>query len=164
MIPKCRVAAWFLLLALVACGEQPHPIEQQLSALRPVTVAPLKGLGWPAGTLLCPLGIYESRLSDSAPVAGRVNAFLARKEVVGDEGQWMMVVVKPGTMGDDGLERLIFKRGKYQVITSEAELRKRAESLPAGFTPRVCLPVESARVLATRARSSTDILISFGTD
>lgn len=164
MIPEFRVAGLLLLLALGACGQSRHPIEQQLSGLRPVAIAPLKGMDWPAGTLLCPMTLYQSELPATAPVAERVNAFLKRKKFLGAEEHWTLVVVKPDTVGDDGIEHLFFKRGKYDVINSAEVLRKTAETLPAGFTPSECVPAERARVLVTRTRGMSRTLISFGTE
>lgn len=164
MNPELRAVGLLLLLALGACGQSPHPVEQQLSGLRPVTIAPLKGMDWSAGTLLCPMTLYQSELPATVPVAERVNAFLKRKKFLGEEGHWTLVVVKPDTVGDDGIEHLFFKRDKYDVITSAAILQKTAETLPAAFTPGECVPAERARVLATRGRGISRTLISFGTE
>ena len=164
MNPEFRVIGLLLPLALGACGQSPHPIDQQLSGLRPVTVAPLKGMDWPAGTLLCPMTLYQSELYATAPVAERVNAFLKRKKFVGEEGRWTLIVVEPDTVGDDGIEHLFFKRGNYDVISSAEVLRKTAETVPAAFAPDECVPAERARVLATRSRGIARTLISFGTE
>lgn len=162
MIKPYRFAVLFALAALGACAPQRHPLDEQLSQLQPVTTAALKELDWPAGTLLCPMTPYQSALPDAAPAAERVNTFLKRRKFLGDEGHWTLVVVKPGTTGDEGIEQLAFKRGKYDVITGAAELRKAAEAVPASFTPLDCVPVERVRVLATRGKGMSRTLISFG--
>ncbi len=164
MIPLFRAVGMLALTALGACAEARHPLDRQLSQLRPVTVAALAGLDWPAGTLLCPLTPYQSELPTSAPEAERVNAFLKRKQFVGDEFHWSLVVVKPAPAGGDGIEQLVFKRGDYDVLTEPQRLKEAAETLPAAFTPQACVAVERARVLVTRAQSTHRTLISFGTE
>lgn len=150
------------IMALGACAPAPHPLDRQLSQLRPGAIVPVVELGWPAGTLLCPLTPYQSVLPDAAPVAQRVNAFLKRKRFVGDEAHWSLVVVKPGTAGDDGIEHLVFKRGNYDVVTDAERVTKAAALLPAAFTLQACVPVEDARVLVAGGRAQRTS-ISFGT-
>ena len=157
-----RVVAMVLLAALGACAEKRHPIDLQLSQLRPVTIAPLTGLDWPAGTMLCPLSPYENSLPATSPEAVRVNAFLERKKFLGDEGFWSLAVVKPNTAGDDSIEHLTFARGKYDVVTSPGMLEQSAEKIPAAFKPQTCVTVEHARVLVTRGAHRT--IVSFGTE
>ena len=151
------------LLALAACTEAQHPLDRHLSRLRPVTIAPLAGLEWPAGTLLCPLTPYQSSLPTSAPQAARVNAFLASKQFLGDETHWSLVAIKPAPAGDASIAHLVFKRGGYDIVTDQGMLKTASGTVPAGFTLQVCVPVEQARVLVTRAVSSPRILIGFGT-
>jgi hypothetical protein len=79
-----RAVGMFGLAALCACSEQRHPLERHLSQLRPVTVATLPDMGWPAGTVLCPLTPYQDELPDSEPLAQRVNTFLKQKQFKGD--------------------------------------------------------------------------------
>lgn len=158
-----RVAAMFMLTALAACTEQRHPIDLQLSRLRPVTIAPLTGLAWPAGTMLCPLGIYQSRLEGPSPVTERVNAFLTREKFLGDEGYWSLVVVKPAPAGDAGIEQFIFERDDYEVVTWPQVVSGSAVQIPAGFKGQTCVAVEHARVLVTHGMLHLSV-ISFGTE
>ncbi len=153
----CAVA-----LALGACARTPHPIDRYLSGLRPDVVVPLAGLNLPVGTLLCPLTPYQGALPGTTPVAARVNDFLKRKQFVGDEDHWSLVVIAPATRGDDGIEHLIFKRGNYDIVTDRERVVKAAASLPAAFTLQTCVPVEDARLLVTRAGAQRTA-ISFGT-
>jgi hypothetical protein len=158
-----RTAGMLTLLALGACGqEQQHPIDRQLSQLRPEAVVPLVGLGWPAGTLVCPMTPYQSTLPDKTPVAKRVNDFLRRRQFVGDEDHWSLVVIKPATTGDDGIEHRIFKRDSYDVVTDGHHVENAAVRLRGSFRQQDCVPVERARVLVTRIRSDRN-LIMFGT-
>lgn len=163
MIPTFR-AALLVLAALGGCTQAQHPIDRHLSQLRPVTVAPLPDLNWPAGTLLCPLTPYQSQLSNDDSRAQGINTFLKRTAILRDEGHWSLVVVKPATAGTKGIEHLLFKRGNYDVITSPSQLQQAAETLPERFVPRTCVPVEHARVLVARARSTHRTLIMFGTE
>lgn len=152
-----------LLATLAACSPAKHPIDQQLSQLRPVTIAALTGLDWPAGSLLCPLTPYQDSLPPGGGADGeRVNAFLKRKQFKGEDGQWSLVIVKPSPAGDAGIEQLLFKQGGYDVI-NEGTLLKRAETVPANFRRQICVPVEHARVLVTRTPSDPRPMISFGT-
>lgn len=157
-----RTIGILALLALGACAQDRHPIDRQLSQMRPDAVVPLMGLEWPAGTLLCPLTPYQDRVPDGALAAARVNDFLKRKQFVGDEGHWSLVVVKPAPAGDDGIEHLIFKRGNYDVVTEEKRVAQAAKAQSQTFTQQACVPVELARVLVTRDQSQRN-LVSFGT-
>jgi len=162
MTKSFRTIGILALLALGACAQDRHPIDRQLSQLRPDAVVPLVGLEWPAGTLLCPLTPYQDRVPDSAFAAARVNDFLKRKQFVGDEGHWSLVVIKPAPAGDDGIEHLIFKRGNYDVVTEEKLVAEAAKAQSRTFTQQACVPVELARVLVTRDQSQRN-LVSFGT-
>lgn len=161
-IPRRGWLLCAVVLALAACARTPHPIDRYLSELRPGALVPLAGLDFPAGTLLCPLTPYQGALSDTTPVASRVNDFLKRKQFVGDEDHWSLVVIAPATRGDDGIEHLIFKRGNYDIVTDRERVVKAAASLPAAFTLHTCVPVEDARLLVTRAGAQRTA-ISFGT-
>ncbi len=55
MTKSFRTIGILALLALGACAQDRHPIDRQLSHMRPDAVVPLVGLAWPVGTLLCPL-------------------------------------------------------------------------------------------------------------
>ncbi len=90
-----RAAGMLALMALGACSEEWHPLDRHLAQLRPDAVAALPDMAWPAGTLLCPLAMYQSELPDSEPLAESVNAFLEQKQFLGDEGHWSLIVVKP---------------------------------------------------------------------
>jgi hypothetical protein len=158
-----RAAGMLMLTALAGCTEQRHPIDLQLSRLRPVTIAPLTGLDWPAGTMLCPLGIYQSKLQGPSPVTERVNAFLTREKFLGDEGYWSLVVVKPTSAGDAGIEQFIFERDDYEVVTWPQVVSDSAVPIPAGFQGQTCVAVENARVLVTHGMLHSTV-ISFGTD
>lgn len=159
-----RAFGMLALSALCACAEERHPLDLQLDQLRPDTVATLPDMGWPSGTLLCPMTPYQSELRGSEPPADRVNAFLARKKFRGDEGNWSLMVVKPGTEGNAGIEQLMFKRAKnFDVINDPETLKRDAGTIPADFTMRTCVPVEQARVLVTRQQRSHRTLIVFGT-
>ena len=117
MMPLLRAAGMLALMVLGACSAEKHPFDRHLAQLRPDTLTALPDMGWPAGTLLCPMGLYESELSDSAPHADRVNAFLKQKKFLGEEGRWSLIVVTPMSEGDAGIEQLLFKRADYDVIT-----------------------------------------------
>lgn len=162
MMPLFRAAGMLTLMALGACSAEKHPFDRHLAQLRPVTVAALSHMGWAPGTMLCPMGIYQSELSDSAPQADRVNAFLRHKKFLGDEGLWSLIVVKPMSEGAAGIEQLLFKRGDYDVITDPQLIARDAETLPAGFAPHACVTVEQARLLVTRAQGSHRKRIIFG--
>ncbi|MYM32982.1 hypothetical protein GTP38_01285 [Duganella sp. FT94W] len=164
MIVKFRAIGVLMITALGACTDAQHPIDQQLSRLKPVVVAPLVSLSWPAGTLLCPLTPYESALPGASPTAQRVNAFLEKKRFSGDEGHWSLVVIKPAPTGEAGIEQLIFKRGSYDIVTSRQRLGETAESVHVTFEVRQCVEVNEARVLVTRGSASARKLISFGTE
>lgn len=157
-IATLRAAGLLALMTLGACTAAQHPVDRYLSGLRPVTVAPLEGKHWPAGTMLCPLTPYQSSLPASAPAADRVNAYLARKHFLGDENHWSLVVVNAAPAGDDGIEQLVFKRGSYDIVTEPERLVR-----PAGFTLQACVPAGQARVLVTRGQSGGRTLIAFGT-
>ena len=163
MIPLFRAAGMLALMALGACSEERHPLDLHLAQLRPDTVAALPDMGWPAGTLLCPMGLYQSELSDSALRADRVNAFLKKKQFLGDEGHWSLIVVKPLPEGDAGIEQLFFKRADYDVINDPQLIARDVETVPSGFAPQACVIVEQARVLVTREQRSHRKLIIFGT-
>lgn len=159
-----RPVGLFATAALLACTGTQHPIDRHLSQLRPVAVAPIEGLTWPAGTLLCPLTPYQSALPSAAPIAQRVNDYLKRKRFQGDETHWSLIVVKVAPAGDDGIEQLVFNRGNYDVVNELQILKTAAETLPAGFSLQVCVPTERARVLVTRAQATHRTLIIFGTE
>jgi hypothetical protein len=163
MKPMFRAAGMLALMALGACSEERHPFERHLAQLRPDTLAALPDMGWPAGTLLCPLTMYQSQLPSSEPLAERANAFLAQKQFLGDEGHWSLIVVKPAPAGDDSIEQLIFKRADYDVINEPEMLKRDAETVPAGFALKTCVPVERTRVLVTRTLGTQRKLIIFGT-
>ena len=164
IIPKFRATSMLLLVALGACANSQHPLDRQLSQLKPIAVVPLVGLEWPTGTLLCPLTPYENALPGASSTAQRVNAFLEKKRFKGDEGHWSLVVVKPALAGEAGIEQLVFKRDKYDVVTSPEWLGKAAESVPATFKLKECVEVQEARILVTRGRTSNRTIISFGTE
>ncbi|MDO8039241.1 hypothetical protein [Janthinobacterium sp. SUN137] len=163
MIALLRAAGMLALTALGACSAEKHSLDRHLAQLRPVTVAALPDMGWPAGTALCPLGLYQSELSESAPHAGRVNAFLKQKQFLGDEGHWSLIVVKPLPAGDAGIEQLFFKRADYDVLNDPQVIARDVETVPAGFAPQTCVSVEQARVLVTREQRSHRKLLIFGT-
>ena len=163
MIPLFRAAGMLALIALGACSEERHPFDRHLAQLRPVTVAALPDMGWPVGTMLCPMGLYQSEVSDSGPPAERVNAFLKQKQFLGDEGLWSLIVVKSMPEGDAGIEQLFFKRADYDVINDPQRIERDAETVPAGFAPQACVTVEQARLLVTREQRSHRKLIIFGT-
>jgi hypothetical protein len=158
MMNKAKFSLFFLMAASAYANAQ-HPLERQLAELKPIAVVPLERLEWPAGTLLCPLTPYQSALPGASTTAQRVNTFLENKRFQGDEGHWSLVVVKP-----EEIEQLVFKRDKYDVVTSSAQLRAAAESVPAAFTVKECVEVQEARILVTRAGASHRKLISFGTE
>ncbi|PHV36377.1 hypothetical protein [Janthinobacterium sp. BJB304] len=164
MQPLFRAAGMLALMALGACSDERHPLERQLLQLRPDTVAALPDMGWPAGTLLCPLALYQNELPGSAPPADRVNAFLKQKQFLGDEN-WSLIVVKPqpAENAGAGIEQLFFKRADYDVINEPPRIARDAQTLPAGFAPQVCVSVEQARVLVTREQRSHRKLVIFGT-
>ena len=163
MTPLFRAFGVLCLTLLCACAEQRHPLETCLEQLNPGTVTALPALGWPAGTLLCPMSAYQSELRDTEPPAERVNAFLARKKFLGDESHWSLIVVKPVPAGDAGIEHLIFKHVKNAyVINDPATLARDAAAVPAGFAMQTCVAVEQARVLVVRQQRSNRKLIVFG--
>ncbi|MCC7681897.1 hypothetical protein [Janthinobacterium sp. FW305-128] len=163
MTPLFYAAGMLALMALGACSEERHPLDRHLGQLRPETVAALPDMGWPPGTLLCPLTMYQSELPGSAPPADRVNAFLKQKQFLGDEGLWSLIVVKPMPEGDAGIEQLLFKRADYDVFNEPEMLKRDGGTLPTGFVPQTCVSVERARVLVTRPQRSDRTLIVFGT-
>ena len=162
MLPLFRAAGMLALMALGACSEPPHPLERYLGQLPADTVAALPGLDWPAGTILCPLGMYQSELPGAEPLAQRVNAFLAQKQFRGDEGHWSLIAVKPSTAGGAPIEQWLFKRADYDVISDPQRVARDVQTVAAGFAPRACVAVEQARVLATRTAGSGRKLLIFG--
>ena len=163
MMPLLRAAGMLVLMVLGACSVEKHPFDRHLAQLRPDTVAALPDMGWPAGTLLCPLTLYQNELPGSAPPADRVNAFLKQKQFLGDEGRWSLIVVKPLPQGDAGIEQLFFKRADYDVINDPQRIARDVQTVPPGFAPQDCVNVEQARVLLTREPGSHRKLIIFGT-
>ena len=163
MTPLLRAAGMLALMVLGACSAEKHPFDRHLAQLRPDTLTALPDMGWPAGTLLCPMGLYESELSDSAPHADRVNAFLKQKKFLGEEGRWSLIVVTPMSEGDAGIEQLFFKRADYDVINDPQRIARDVPTVPPGFAPQDCVTVEQARVLVTREAGSHRKLIIFGT-
>ena len=164
MMPLLRAASMLALMALGACSAERHALDRHLAQLRPDTVAALPDMGWPPGTLLCPLALYQSELPGSAPSADRVNAFLKQKQFLGDEN-WSLIIVKPqpAENAGAGIAHLFFKRAEYDVINESQRLARDAQTLPAGFAPQVCVSVEQARVLVTREQRSHRKLVIFGT-
>ena len=165
MISLLRAVGMLALMVLGACSAEKHPFDRHLAQLRPDTVAALADMGWPAGTLLCPMGLYQSELSDSAPHADRVNLFLKQKQFLGDEGRWSLIVVKPqpAENAGAGIEQLFFKRADYDVINDPQRIARDVQTVPPGFAPQDCVNVEQARVLLTREPGSHRKLIIFGT-
>jgi hypothetical protein len=163
MMPLLRAAGMLVLMVLGACSAEKHPLDRHLAQLPPDTVAALPDMGWPAGTLLCPLTLYQNELPGSAPPADRVNAFLKQKHFLGDEGRWSLIVVKPLPQGDAGIEQLFFKRADYDVINDPQRIARDVQTVPPGFAPQDCVTVEQARVLVTREPGSQRKLIIFGT-
>ena len=163
MMPLLRAAGMLVLMVLGACSVEKHPLDRHLAQLPPDTVAALPDMGWPAGTLLCPLTLYQNELPGSAPPADRVNAFLKQKQFLGDEGRWSLIVVKPLPQGDAGIEQLFFKRADYDVINDPQRIARDVQTVPPGFAPQACVTVEQARVLLTREPGSHRKLIIFGT-
>ncbi|MGK5030542.1 hypothetical protein [Janthinobacterium sp. MDT1-19] len=164
MIPLFRVVGMLGLTALCACSEERHPLDRHLADLRPVKVVKLPDMGWPPGTILCTMAIYQNELIDSAPLADRVNEFLKKKQFRGTEDYWSLIVVKPMPEGDAGIEQLLIKSGDYDVINDLDRIMRDAETLPPGFTPQACVPLEKARVLVTRTQRNYRKLIIFGTE
>ena len=158
-----RACGMLVLAVLCACAEKRHPLDLHLDQLRPGTVTTLPDMGWPSGTLLCPMTSYQSELNGSEPPADRVNAFLASKKFRGDEGHWSLIVVKPATAGDAGIEHLTFKRANFDVVNEAEMLKPDARAIAADFTMQTCVPVEKARVLAAPQQGSDRTLIVFGT-
>ncbi|MBB3219852.1 hypothetical protein [Pseudoduganella umbonata] len=140
-----------------------HPIDRYISRLPADTVSPLPRFDWPAGTLLCPMTPYQSSLHTGTPVAARVNAFLKRKQFLGDEGHWSLVVVAPSSAGGDGIGHLLFKRGNYDVVVGAEMLARAAPTLPAGFVQQECVPAEHGRVLVVRGKGSLKT-VAFGVE
>lgn len=164
MTPLFRACGVLALTALCACAEERHPLDLHLAQLRPGTVSTLPALGWPSGTLLCPMTPYQSELRGSEPPVDRVNAFLARKKFLGEEGRWSLMVVKPATDGDAGIEHLMFKNAKnFDIINDPEMLARNAGTVPVGFTMKTCVSVEQARILAIPEQRSHRMLIVFGT-
>ena len=159
-----RAFGMLSLAVLCACAEKRHPLDLHLDQLRPNTVSALPELGWPAGTLLCPMTVYQSELHGAQPPADSVNAFLARKKFLGEEGRWSLMVVKPATQGDAGIEHLMIRRAKkFDVINEPEMLARDAGAVPAGFAMKTCVPVEQARILVLPEQGSHRKLIVFGT-
>ena len=163
MISLLRAVGMLALMALGACSAERHPFERHLAQLHPDMVTALPDMGWPAGTLLCPMGLYQSELSDSAPHADRVNLFLKQKQFLGDEGRWSLIVVKPQPQGDAGIVQLFFKRADYDMINDTQRIALDVQTVPPGFAPQDCVTVEQARVLVTREPGSHRKLIILGT-
>ena len=162
MTSLSRAIGVLSLTALCACAEERHPLDLHLSQLLRETVATLPDMGWPDGTVLCPMTPYQSELRGTTPVAERVNAFLKQQQFKGEEGQWSLIVVRPEPAGTAGIEQLLFKRSKYDVINDPDLLRRDGAVVPAQFLIDTCLPVEQARVLATRPPRSDRTMIVFG--
>ena len=162
MMPLLHAARMLVLMALGACSAEKHAFDRHLAQLRPDTVTALPDMGWPAGTMLCPLSLYQSALAGSAPLAGRVNAFLKKKQFLGGE-DWSLIVVRPLPAGEAGIEQLFFKRADYDVINDPQRIGRDVEKVPAGFAPQTCVTVEQARVLVTREQRAHRKLIIFGT-
>lgn len=158
------ISVLFPVALLSACSDAQHPLDRQLSQLKPTAIVPLEGLPWPAGTLICPLTPYQSELPGDSSTAQRVNAFLAKKQFKGDEDHWSLVVVKPEPAGEAGIEQLVFKRNNYDVITSVEQIGKSTDAVPAAFEPKECVAVQDARVLVTSSGASNRKRISFGTE
>lgn len=150
------------LLALGACSSSMHSLEAHLDLLRPESITSVAGLDYPAGTLLCPLTPYQNSVAAAAPEAQRINAFMGRQRYLGEEGTWSLVIIQPGTTGDDGIEHLLLRRSTFDVINSRESLGKLVEKVPADFEVLDCVPVEHASVLTTRSRASQRKVISFG--
>lgn len=164
MTPLFRAVGMLALTALCACSEVRQPLDQYLAKLRPGTVATLPDMGWPSGTMLCPLTTYQDQLPGSEPPADRVNAFLKQKKFLGDEGHWSLIVVKPTPVSNADIEQLTFKRAEFDIINEPEMLKRDAETVPVGFELKTCMPVEKARVLVTRIQRSNRTLIIFGTE
>jgi len=162
MIVPSRAAALLPLLVLGACSNSMHPLEAHLDLLQPESITSIARLDYPAGTLLCPLTPYQNSVAPAAPEAQRINAFMGRQRYLGDDGTWSLVIVRPGTTGDDGIEHLLLRRSKFDVINSPADLGKLVEKVPADFEVLGCVPVEHASVLTTRSRVTQRKIISFG--
>lgn len=159
-----HAAIGLLLVGLAACSSEQHPLDRQLSQLKPVALVPLEKSGWPAETLICPLTPYQNAVSGDSSTAKRVNAFLQKKRFQGDEAYWSLVTVKPGTEGDAGIEHIIFKRGLYDVVASAPRPHEASEQILAAFELKECVTAGEARILATAgggAPSRTQI--RFGT-
>lgn len=164
-IPMLHAISVLLPAALLsACSDAQHPLDRQLSQLKPTAIVPLEGLPWPTGTLLCPLTPYQSMLSGDSSTAQRVNAFLAKKQFKGDEAYWSLVVVKPEPAGEAGIEQLVFKQGNYDVVTSVEQFGKSADAVPAAFAPKECVAAQDARVLVTSSGASNRKRIRFGAE
>lgn len=155
-------AALLPLLALGACSSSMHPLEAHLDLLQPESITSVAGLDYPAGTLLCPLTPYQNSVAAAAPEAQRINASMGRQRYLGEEGTWSLVIIRPGTTGDDRIEHLLLRRSTFDVINSRESLGKLVEKVPADFEVLDCVPVEHASVLTTRSRVSQRKVISFG--
>ena len=151
------------LVALGACSNARHPLDQQLSQIKPIAVVPLRGLERPKGTFLCPLTPYQSALSGDSDTAQLVNAFLKKNNFQGDEGHWSLMVVGPASAGVPRIEHLIFERGKYDVVTSLRRSDGPTELALAKFQPKECMEIQKALILATHGGASNRTQISFGT-
>ena len=81
---------------------------------------------------------------------------------LGDDGIWSLVIVKPGTTGDDGIEHLLLRSSTFDVINSAATLAKLVEKVPPDVEALDCVAVEHASVLTTRSRVTQRKIISFG--
>lgn len=151
------------LVALGACSDARHPLDHQLSQIKPVTVVPLRGLERPQGTLLCALTPYQSALSGDSEITRLVNAFLKKKNFQGDEGHWSLVVVGPAAAGVPPIEHLIFKRAQYDVVTSLRRTDGPTELALTNFQPRECVEIQQALILANHGGASNRTQITFGT-
>jgi len=151
------------LVALGACSDTRHPLDRQLSQMKPVAVALLQGLERPKGTLLCPLSPYQSELSGDSATTQRINAFLRKKHFRGDEAHWSLVVVSPALTEAPVIEHLIFERGNYDVVTSLPQPDEATEPVLAKFQPKECVEIQEARILATHGGALHRTQIRFGT-
>lgn len=145
-----RLIALASLLLLGACTDKQLALERFLTDVKPGSIATLPDFGWPAGTLLCPMGHYQNQLHSSSAVAQRVNAVLQHSAAHGDEGLWTLVVIRPDTAGADGIGQLVFETKALGVATFASELERAEGGVPAGFTWQECVPAERAKVVALR--------------
>lgn len=150
---------------LAGCADDRHPFERYLSGLRPPMIATVPGKLWPAGTMLCPMTAYQSLLPEDEPLAARVNAYLAQKKFLGEEGRWSLVAVSPAPDGKAGIEHLMFKNDtNYAVLNHQAMIGRAVGALPAGYVLRSCVPVEQGRLLALRDERGRRTVIVFGVE